>query len=134
MDFPEFWKIIEQRMNYAPPDILNVKQILTICGFTTLQNISVLSQKKKIEELELEFRKMKEGGQFSTEKNLLNEKFALGTKSIINSIANLAKKGFFSENEVDAKATLQRVYDNCKQVRPIHFYSVTILDSQFFCV
>lgn len=123
MNFPEFWKTIEERMNYAPSDIVNVKQILTIFGFTTLQNISILSQKKKMDALELEFHKMKESGQFAAKKNLLDEKFSLGTKAIINSIANASKSGFFADQQVNAKATLQRVYDGCKMVKtkPILF-------------
>lgn len=66
MKFPEFWQTIEERMNYNPSDISNVKKILTICGFTTIQNISILSQTKKLEALELEFFKMKEAEQFVT--------------------------------------------------------------------
>lgn len=117
MNFPDFWSKIEERMNYSPSDILNVKQILTICGFTTLQNIAMLSQKKKMDELEIEFRKMKESGQFATEKNLLDEKFALGTKAIISSIANLSKRGIFFDQQEDSKATVQRAYDSCKLVK-----------------
>lgn len=118
MNFPDFWIKIEERMNYSPSDILNVKQILTICGFRTLPNIASLSQKKKMDELEIEFRKMKETGQFATEQNLIDEKFALGTKAIINSIANSAKRGFFTDQQEDSKATFQRAYDNCKLVKP----------------
>lgn len=117
MNFPEFWKTIEERMNYDPSDIVNVKQILTIFGFTTLQNISILSQKKNMDALELEFHKMKETGKFAAKKNLLDETFSLGTKAIITSVANASKSGFYADQQVNAKATLQRVYDGCKMVK-----------------
>lgn len=114
--FPEFWSIIEERMNYKPPDIFNVKQILTILGFTTLQSISSLSNRTKMETLELEFFKLKETGQISTKKHLMDEKFAMGTKAIINAISNQIKRGFFSEEKVDTNATLKRIFDECKAV------------------
>lgn len=69
--------------------------------------------------LELEFFKMKQNGQFATKPNLLDENFAMGTKAIINAIANSAKTGFFSGEQADAMATLQQVYDGCKLVKTI---------------
>lgn len=70
-----------------------------------------------MEALELEFFKQKESGQFAAMKNLMNEKFAMGTKAIINLISNQIKRGLFTEEEMDATAIIQRVLDECKIVR-----------------
>lgn len=116
MDFPLFWQTVEERMNYNASDILNVKQILTILGFTTLQSISSLSNKSKMDALELEFFKLKETGQIASRKNLMDEKFAMGTKAIINAISNQTKRGFFGDQEVDSQEILQHVFNDCKNV------------------
>lgn len=70
-----------------------------------------------MDSLELEFFKLKETGQIADKKNLMDEKFAMGTKAILNSISNRAKRGFFGEQEEDIDAILQRVFDECKNVR-----------------
>lgn len=116
MDFPQFWKAIEERSNIDATDILNLKQILTILGFKTMESISKLTTKSEIEKVELEFFKLKETNRFDEKyPNLQEEKFGVGMKTIINSIANQIKKGLFMEN-VNVDSVLNSVYEDCKAV------------------
>lgn len=82
-----------------------------------MQSISTLSKKAEMDALQLDFINHKKTGRFDNKKNLLDESFGIGTKAIINSIANQIKRGRFSENEVDAKATIDNVFSECKLVR-----------------
>lgn len=116
MEFPQFWMDVEERSNIAPNDILNLKQILTILGFKTMESISKLSSKSEMDKVELEFFKLKETNRFDEKyPNLQEEKFGVGMKVIINSIANQIKKGLFMEN-IDVNLILNSVYDECKMV------------------
>lgn len=114
---PDFWKIIEQRSSICPEDIVNLKQILTLLGFTTVQSIAKLSTKTEMEKVELEFFKLKESEGFKVKyPNLLDEKFGIGMKTNIYIIANQIKKILFTES-VNYESILEAVLADCKKVR-----------------
>lgn len=116
MEFPGFWKTIEERSKINSTDIFNLKQILTMLGFTTVDSISKLSSKSEMEKVELEFFKLKGTNQFIEKyPNLQEEKFGLGMKVILNGIAKQIKKGLFME-DVDVDAILNSIFDDCKKV------------------
>lgn len=131
MEFPQFWKIVEERSNIAPNDILNLKQILSILGFKTMESISKLSSKSEMDKVELEFFKLKETNRFDEKyPNLQEEKFGVGMKAIINSIANQIKRGLFMVN-VNVNFILNSVHDECKTVS---FDKLFVFNSMSLCL
>lgn len=108
--------MIEQKTNINPDDILNLKQILTLLGFTTMQSISKLSSNAELQKIQLEFLKMKETEGFKIKyPNLCGEIFGIGMATNINIIANQIKKGHFFEN-FDENTALEQVFADCKKV------------------
>lgn len=134
MDFPQFWKTIEERLNIDAADIFNLKQILTVLGFKTMESISKLTSKSEIEKVELEFFKLKETNRFDEKyPNLQEDKFGVGMKTIINSIASHIKKGLFMEN-VDVNLILNTVLDDCQQVSFSKFQYPFFRNSECICI
>lgn len=104
------------RLNIEPADILNLKQILTLLGYNTLQCLCKLNSKSEIETIELEFFKLKERSNFATDfPNLVLEKFGPGTKMILADVVTQVKRGILVE-KTDLNANIDQVYEECQKV------------------
>lgn len=106
---PEFWKFIESNLNIDSAGIKNIKEVLTLLDYTTIQSIGKLSQKKEIGLIELEFTKMKTlSPDFSTRyPHLADLKFGSGFQTILTDIANKVKRKF---STIDHDAVSLKVY------------------------
>lgn len=118
---PEFWKFIESNLNIDSEGIKNIKEVLTLLDYTTIQSIGKLSQKKEIGLIELEFTKIKNSSpQFSTRyPHLADLKFGSGFHTILTDIANKVKRKF---SIIDYDAVSLKVYRAILEVR-LYFQS-----------
>lgn len=55
LEIPDFWKIIENTLSIEPEGIRDIKVILTLLKYTTVQSITKFTKPKEIQHLELEF-------------------------------------------------------------------------------
>lgn len=116
IQFPEFWSIIEERMNLSPAGLHSLKQILTLLGFKSLHSVSKLNSHADITKVELEFVKLKETDGFRQKyPSLYEENFGFGMKLDLQSIVAEIRKRKFIEN-VDVGQLLHQVFEQCKIV------------------
>lgn len=112
---PEFWKLIEKNLSLDPDGIKNVKQVLTLLEYTTIQSVSKLDKRSEMPALELEFQKFKQLNPDVIKKypNLANLKFSSGFQSILIDIATKVKR-FFATINIDAVS--DKVLSGIKEV------------------
>lgn len=87
--YPEFWKTIEINLAIEPTAIENIKTVLTLLGYTTMQSVVKLVDKKQIRLLELELINLKKMDPNLLEKypHLENINFGSGLLSTLTNIA-----------------------------------------------
>lgn len=113
---PEFWKLIEKNLSLDPDGIKNVKQVLTLLEYTTIQSVSKLAKRSEIPALELEFQRFKQLNPDVVKKypNLANLKFSSGFQNILIDIATKVKRCYATIN-IDAVS--DKVLSGIKVVR-----------------
>lgn len=96
MEFPEFWSTIEKSFSIDSNGIHDIKQILTLLKYTTLQSVQKFVSSKEIELLEGEFLSRRE--EFEKEFPGLGKfTFGSGAVHILQDIALKVKKRFVNE-------------------------------------
>lgn len=95
---PDFWETIENHLSIDSNGIKEIKEILSLLNYTTIQSITKFVNPKEIKLIELEFiRRQKE---FSEKYSHLSEfTFGSGTSSILRDIAIKVKKKFVNGHE-----------------------------------
>lgn len=53
LQIPEFRKLVEKNLSLDPDAIKNIKQVLTLLEYTTIQSVSKLSKRREMPALEL---------------------------------------------------------------------------------
>lgn len=98
--YPKFWEQVEVCLNLETNGIQNIKQVLTLLDYTTIQSVSKFSQKKQIHLLELEFAKYKKSNsdQMKEFPNLMNLQFGSGFTEILSDIATKIKTHFMGSS------------------------------------
>lgn len=95
-------------MNLDPKGIENIKIVLTLLDYTTIQSISKFSQKKPIGLLELEFSKFKKSNPDRVNQfpGLADLHFGSGFIEIIHDIAIKTKAHFMSSDTTAIEETV----------------------------
>lgn len=123
IQIPRFWDTIEKLLHIDPTGIQEIKEILTLLNYTTIQSIVKFNKPTEIKLIELEFlnRKREFGEKYE---HLKDFTFGSGVHSILVDIASKVKKHFVgneSEN-VDVAKISEKVLNDGKQVVSIDFF------------
>lgn len=115
--YPEFWKTIEINLAIDPTAIENIKAVLTLLGYTTMQSVVKLVDKKQIRLLELELINLKKMDPTLLQKYPLleNINFGSGLLSTLTNIASNVKKSFAG---IDLDLCSTKVLNDMKEVCP----------------
>lgn len=104
--FPEFWNQIETNLDLDPNGIRNIKELLTLLEYKTIQSVTKLADKKQVFLLEREFTHFKNSNAslVADYPNLLNLKFCSGFISTLMDIAKKIKKRFigFDHDKIES--------------------------------
>lgn len=113
---PQFWQTIENSLLIQPEGIRDIKLILTLLNYTTIQSIAKFTKLKEIKLIELEFLSRRE--EFSQVfPHLASFSFGSGASHILQDIASKTKKMFVIErNDIDFDQILQKVLADGKKV------------------
>lgn len=96
MEFPEFWSTIEKAFSIDPNGINDIKSVLTLLKYTTVQSVQKFTNIKEIKLLEGEF--LSRRSEFEKELPALGKfTFGSGAVHIIQDIALKVKKKFVNE-------------------------------------
>lgn len=115
LEIPEFWKLIEKNLDLDPGGIKNLKEVLTLLGYTTIQSVSKLAKRSDMPALELEFHNFKQLNPNVLQKypNLVNLTFTSGFKNILVDIASKVRRRF---GTIDIEAVSDKVLSAIKKV------------------
>lgn len=119
---PKFWDTIEKLLHIDPRGIQEIKEILTLLNYTTIQSIVKFVKPKEIKLIELEFLNRKQ--EFGEKYGHLKEfTFGSGVHSILVDIASKVKKHFVQDDSenVDLARISEKVLNDGKQVALIDF-------------
>lgn len=120
---PEFWKLIEKNLSIDANGIQNIKEVLTLLDYTTIQSISKLSQKKEIALIELEFKNLKNSKpNFATlYPHLFKLEFGSGFQTILSDIAGKVKRRY---STIDIDLVRRRTCKAITSIRRNVFYHI----------
>lgn len=116
IEIPQFWESVEKSLSMNPDEIKEIKEILTIFKYTTVDSIIKFAKHKEINFIELEFLSRK---QELTEMypHLREFTFASGFYSTLKDIALKIKKHYVQEHtDVDLNRILEKVVTEAKKV------------------
>lgn len=108
LEIPEFWTIIEHTFSIEPEGIRDIKVILTLLKYTTVQSITKFTKQKEIQLLELEFVSRRHDW-VQKFPRLANFSFGSGLIHILQDIAMKVKKKFINQQ---VEADFDRISEN----------------------
>lgn len=113
--FPQFWNDIETEMNISNGDIDSLKSIFTIPGYMTRATVADIKTKKRKNELEKDFLKIRSNFHevICKEYSLLKtvENFSPGIEACLLQVIN-----FLNTSGTCDEATLERIANKAKKV------------------
>lgn len=116
----EFWELIEKRLSINSNGIKEIKEILSLLNYTTIQSITKFTKPKEIRLIELEFisRQKEFGAKYP---HLASFTFGSGTATILQDIATKVKNSFVnvstsSDIDIDIERISEKVLNDGKKV------------------
>ncbi|XP_055325645.1 protein claret segregational-like [Sitodiplosis mosellana] len=124
IQIPQFWELIEKSLSINPEGIQEIKEILTVFKYTTIESIVKFVKRKEISMIELEFLNRKTE-LIEKYPHLQNFTFASGVYSILSDIALKIKKNYVQErNDIDLEQVLEKVVTDARK-KVIEQYTAT---------
>lgn len=136
IQIPKFWEVIEKSLVIDPSGIKEIKEILTLLKYTTIQSIMKFTKPKEVKLIELEFLNRKRDFE-EKYAHLKDFTFGSGIYSILIDIATKIKKNFVQDNleNIDQDSILEKVLQDGKQVTINNFHRVIWNEYfQFICL
>lgn len=128
VSFPKFWDDLEGELDEHKEDLLTVKSVLTVMGFTTKSSIVALKSMKSIVDMGLSFTEMtasKDGSDILKQYAALNDvkSFSVGMKTMILQIVNhlkgkaKPKKQTKATVDGDLESIQRKMFEHAQKVR-----------------
>lgn len=130
---PKFWEFLENSHLIESDGMQEIKEVLTILKYTTLQSISKFSNPKEIKIIELEFTKQR--NELIAKYPHLNDfMFGSGVYSILQDVALKIKKNHFQEHDVDLSIIAGKVLEDGKKVLYIFSKHFVIINTELLII